>query len=283
MKTTTIFSGEARLIFRLALLFIMLSAPLTACKENETNNQPATAEPNPTIIPTTDQTGLPNPASVYCQEQGYPLEMRQDADGGSYGVCLFPDGSECDEWAFYRGECHPGDSLTPVASLTEPTDEPAITLAEDGWQIYHSPTNGYTFHFPPDATIEPGNDPANNVTFQGPLLDDNYWPMIFISHPTDIEGYRPPQEVDLAEWLINNNLLPPQDVNSPPEVRLDDVTIAGIAAVHSRFDRSPQSYAFDKYFFARNGQLYVIVILHTADKEDWDLYNHFLDSFQFDS
>jgi putative hemolysin len=51
--------------------------------------------------------GLPNPASVYCEEQGYQLEMRTDAQGNQYGVCLFPGGSECDEWAFFRGECAP--------------------------------------------------------------------------------------------------------------------------------------------------------------------------------
>jgi len=49
--------------------------------------------------------GLPNPASLYCQEQGYTVEIRTDDSGGQYGVCVFPDGSECDEWAFYRGEC----------------------------------------------------------------------------------------------------------------------------------------------------------------------------------
>ncbi len=52
---------------------------------------------------------LPNPASVYCEDQGYRLEMRTGDDGGQYGVCVFPDGSECDEWAFYRGECGPGE------------------------------------------------------------------------------------------------------------------------------------------------------------------------------
>jgi len=53
--------------------------------------------------------GLPNPASVYCQEQGYVLEIRSDEEGNQYGVCVFPDGSECDEWAFFRGECGPVD------------------------------------------------------------------------------------------------------------------------------------------------------------------------------
>jgi len=52
-------------------------------------------------------TGLANPASVFCEEQGGVVEIR-DGDGGQYGVCVFPDGSECEEWEFYRGECAPG-------------------------------------------------------------------------------------------------------------------------------------------------------------------------------
>lgn len=48
-----------------------------------------------------------NPASVHCEEQGYNLEIRTDPDGSQYGVCIFPDGSECEEWAYYRGECKP--------------------------------------------------------------------------------------------------------------------------------------------------------------------------------
>jgi putative hemolysin len=40
-------------------------------------------------------------------EQGGQLEMRTD-DAGTAGYCLFPDGTECEEWAFFRGECGPG-------------------------------------------------------------------------------------------------------------------------------------------------------------------------------
>ena len=57
---------------------------------------------------TTGETGLPNPASVYCEEQGGRVEIRTAADGSQYGVCIFADGSECLDWAFYRGECGPG-------------------------------------------------------------------------------------------------------------------------------------------------------------------------------
>lgn len=49
--------------------------------------------------------GLANPASVYCVDQGGKLEIKTDEQGGQYGVCVFADGSECEEWAYYRGEC----------------------------------------------------------------------------------------------------------------------------------------------------------------------------------
>jgi putative hemolysin len=54
--------------------------------------------------PTQQPAGLPNPASEYCEGQGYTLEMR-GGYGGQTGYCIFPDDSECEEWAFLRGEC----------------------------------------------------------------------------------------------------------------------------------------------------------------------------------
>ncbi|GAH20436.1 unnamed protein product, partial [marine sediment metagenome] len=30
---------------------------------------------------------------------------REDEEGNQYGVCLFPDGSECDAWSFLKGKC----------------------------------------------------------------------------------------------------------------------------------------------------------------------------------
>jgi putative hemolysin len=52
---------------------------------------------------------LPNPASVYCLEQDGKLEIRKDKDENEYGVCVFTDGSECEEWAFFRNECKKGE------------------------------------------------------------------------------------------------------------------------------------------------------------------------------
>jgi hypothetical protein len=58
---------------------------------------------------------MPNPASVYCEQTGYQLEIRTAADGGQDGICIFPDGSTCDEWAYYRGECGPATQTPTVA------------------------------------------------------------------------------------------------------------------------------------------------------------------------
>jgi len=54
------------------------------------------------------ESGLANPASVYCEENGGELEIREDESGGQVGYCVFQDGSECEKWAYYRGECQPG-------------------------------------------------------------------------------------------------------------------------------------------------------------------------------
>lgn len=54
---------------------------------------------------TPNNSDLANPASEYCVNQGHRLEIRKDEQGNENGVCIFEDGSECDEWAFFRGEC----------------------------------------------------------------------------------------------------------------------------------------------------------------------------------
>ena len=70
------------------------------------------------------QTGIPNPASVYCEQKGNTLEIRTAADGSQSGVCVFPDGSTCDEWAYYRGECSPAAqaSSTPAIAVEATTE-----------------------------------------------------------------------------------------------------------------------------------------------------------------
>jgi hypothetical protein len=75
---------------------------------------------------------LPNPASVYCEEQGGTLEIREN-QAGQYGVCIFDDGSECDEWAYYRGEC------APVMVLGQPHDSQALVYEGRTVAVFYEP------------------------------------------------------------------------------------------------------------------------------------------------
>lgn len=52
--------------------------------------------------------GIANPASQHCEKEGHTLEIRTAADGSQTGYCIFADGTECEEWAYYHGECKPG-------------------------------------------------------------------------------------------------------------------------------------------------------------------------------
>lgn len=55
---------------------------------------------------------LPNPASVYCEQQGGRLEIVETM-AGQQGICVLASGIRCDEWAYFRGEC-PSPSVTSV-------------------------------------------------------------------------------------------------------------------------------------------------------------------------
>ncbi|GAA0642685.1 putative hemolysin [Brevundimonas lenta] len=46
--------------------------------------------------------GMANPASVNCVNQGGSHQVRRSASGDEYGVCVFTDGRQCDEWTLLR-------------------------------------------------------------------------------------------------------------------------------------------------------------------------------------
>ena len=80
----------------------------------------STQTPQPvTATASRDTTNMANPASAYCEEQGFKLEIRTSQDGSQYGVCMFDDDSECEEWAYYHNECKPGDmDVAPAPTAT---------------------------------------------------------------------------------------------------------------------------------------------------------------------
>jgi len=84
---------------QLTSTFLTIVILLTSCTTPQ-------SQPTPDSVPSDiPQADMPNPASAYCEQQGYRLEIRTAVDGSQAGYCIFPDGSECDEWAYFRGEC----------------------------------------------------------------------------------------------------------------------------------------------------------------------------------
>lgn len=84
------------------------------------------------------QANMPNPASVFCTDNGGTLEIRQ-GDGGEYGMCVFSDGSECEEWAYFRGECAPGE---PKVDANMPNPASANCVEQGGQLEIRQGTDG---------------------------------------------------------------------------------------------------------------------------------------------
>ncbi len=133
-------------------LFVLVATLVSACTPATTpaSNQFPISTP-------TSSVNMPNPAAVYCQKQGNKSEIRTAADGSQSGVCKFPNGTECDEWAYFRRDCSPtqeiqvteanqgknytlnmGDSLvivldsnpsTGYAWVVKSVDKPVLSLA----------------------------------------------------------------------------------------------------------------------------------------------------------
>lgn len=98
---------------RLTLAFALSLA--TACHKPAADAVPAEPESEPaadaapsnnegTATPAAGTTQIANPASVHCEQQGGKLEIERAPDG-ERGICVLPDGTRCEEWAYMRGEC----------------------------------------------------------------------------------------------------------------------------------------------------------------------------------
>jgi putative hemolysin len=70
----------------------------------------------------TNKPAIANPASVNCIKKNGKLSIQKRGDGGEYGVCMFEENRQCEEWAMFRGECPVGGVkvtgfVTPAARI----------------------------------------------------------------------------------------------------------------------------------------------------------------------
>jgi putative hemolysin len=106
-----------------------------AAGPSATPSTPSTpTAPAASCTPIAAPSGGVNPASVYCAELGYTLDGED---------CAFPDGTRCEEWAFFRGECggahsfcnlHGGAISTKTEDMGGWTAVYAICTLPDGKQ-----------------------------------------------------------------------------------------------------------------------------------------------------
>ena len=93
--------------------FVLLIIALAACSSPAPSAPVASAPTQSSSV--APSAGMANPASVFCGQNGGKTEIRKTATG-EVGYCIFPDKSECEEFAFMRGECKPGAKPTTPAS-----------------------------------------------------------------------------------------------------------------------------------------------------------------------
>jgi hypothetical protein len=112
-----------KLFQSILLLFILLAAGLAGCAAE-------VEEPKEEDAP----LDMANPASVYCQGLGFEEETREN-ELGQYGVCIFPDGTECDSWDFLAGRCGQEHSYCQQQGFTlqaKENENIATCLFDDG-------------------------------------------------------------------------------------------------------------------------------------------------------
>ena len=139
---------------QLGVILVLIVLLASSCTP-QSGVMPASATLTPAV-------GLANPASVFCRKQGFRLELRTDATGSQTGICHFPDGSQCDEWAYYRGECGPAGQAdagaTPAPSPTRVASPTAVPLPASasatapaaGAILYTSAALGISFSYLPE-------------------------------------------------------------------------------------------------------------------------------------
>jgi putative hemolysin len=152
----------------LTLTVILMVLTPASCTAPQTMPTPAS------VSTETPQANMPNPASVYCEAQGNKLEIRTAADGSQSGVCIFPDGSECDEWAYFRNECDPASQSGSTSAPTEiPTPLPIDPADYQGWWTYTHAVYNFSIMLPEDWAVD-------ETTVGDPLMNGH----ALILHPT---------------------------------------------------------------------------------------------------
>ena len=66
-----------------------------------------------------EEVEVANPASVYCEENGWYLLPQLDEAGNTITLCVFENGIACEEWDLYNGICQMWEVVDETTEATE--------------------------------------------------------------------------------------------------------------------------------------------------------------------
>lgn len=120
------------------------------------NGNPRSSMPNKSCIkegektptPTAGNAGIANPASVSCEQKGGKLEIRKET-AGELGICKFSDGTECEEWQFFRNDCFKGQYKSADTSHSY---SGVITKTKSGYTFKDESGVSYSLTVPAGAS-----------------------------------------------------------------------------------------------------------------------------------
>lgn len=71
---------------------------------------------------------MANPASVFCEENNGTLNLEE-------WLCMFEDGSYCEEWSYQRWECQPGEIIYNTNSEEEIISDEVIEEENEATEV----------------------------------------------------------------------------------------------------------------------------------------------------
>jgi putative hemolysin len=192
--------------------------------------------------PENESAQMANPASTYCMENGGESEIRTAEDGSQTGYCKFDDGSECEEWAYFRKECDKGNL--------------GATINTSSWQTYKNDKHGFEFKYPDNLNITEKINADEGPDF-GIII--NIGENIIVN-------------VVKIEKGMQNGSDPLSEPNGMDPVSQRDITIAG---TKGRIYNDGEVYVV-----AKNGYQYFLMV-SDVKKLEKDLLEKIIPTFKF--
>lgn len=142
----------------LVSFFVIIALAGAGCSKSQTNvvdNTNATSTPivqGDVDDEIAKDTALSNPATVYCLQNGGKFSMSKTLDGSTEGICELPNNIQCEEWAYYKGDCPSGSKKKDI-----PTQSSTSTINTGA-----TPTTTPEL-IEPDPKINTNTDEEENV------------------------------------------------------------------------------------------------------------------------